>query len=142
MLVINHTLSSAIIAVTIPPPFVPIVAFILHFILDTFPHSDGSEPPLPRAIKTQIAIDLALSPLVYAFCIWLFPDQWLIITIGVFFGILPDALWIFWKKGGPKWFQRFLDWAHYIQWGERPYGWILDGIYALLFAVALYLLSV
>jgi len=141
MLVINHTLAGAVIAVITPAPLVPLAAFVSHFLLDMMPHADGAEPPLPKILKIQIAIDLALSPFVFLFTLWLFPDQWLIITIGVFFSVLPDTFWIFWRRGGPVWFQRFLDWAHAIQWGERPYGWKLDAIYAILLAITLYLLS-
>ena len=141
MLALNHTLAGAIVAVIVPAPFVPIVALASHFFLDMFPHANGEEPPFSRNLKLQIGIDLALTPLAFAFALWLFPDQWLIITVGVFFGVLPDALWVFWKRGGPQWFQRFLDWAHWIQWGERPNGWIFDAIYALLMAITLYLLS-
>ncbi len=132
MLAINHTLAGATIAVIIPAPLVPAVAIASHFLLDMMPHADGAEPPIPKRIKRQIGIDLALTPFVYLFILWLFPEQWLIVTIGVFFSVMPDALWIFWRRGGPRWFQKFLDWAHWIQWGERPYGWIFDAFYAFL----------
>lgn len=132
MLAINHTLAGATIAVIVPAPLVPAVAVASHFLLDMMPHADGAEPPLPKRIKRQIGIDLALTPFVYLFILWLFPEQWLIVTIGVFFSVMPDALWIFWRRGGPRWFQKFLDWAHWIQWGERPYGWIFDAFYAFL----------
>lgn len=139
MLAVNHTLTGAIVAVTVPAPLVPVVAMASHFLLDMVPHADGAEPPLPKRIKRQIGIDLALAPFVFAFTVWLFPEQWLIVTIGVFFSVMPDALWIFWRRGGPRWFQKFLDWAHWIQWGERPYGWVYEVIYAALFATILYL---
>lgn len=141
MLAINHALAGSIIAVTIPAPLVPFAAFASHFLLDMMPHADGAEPPLPRALKIQIIIDLSLLPFAYFFALWLFPEQWHIITIGVFFSVLPDTFWAFWRRGGPQWFQTFLDWAHAIQWGERPYGWKLDVIYALLMGITLFLLS-
>lgn len=141
MLALNHTLAGAIIAVVVPAPAVPFVALASHFFFDTFPHANGEEPPLSRALKRQIAIDLSLTPFAYAFALLLFPGQWLLITIGVFFSVLPDALWVFWRRGGPQWFQKFLDWAHWIQWGERPNGWVFDAIYAMLFGITLYLLS-
>lgn len=141
MLVLNHTLAGALTAVLVPAPLVPVVAFVSHFLLDMMPHSNGEEPPLSRAMKIQIGIDLVLSPFVFAFTIWLFPHQWFIVTVGVFFGVLPDTLWIFWRRWGPDWFQRFLDWAHWIQWGERSYGWIFDVFYALVFTFFLSIIA-
>jgi len=141
MLGFNHLLAGSIVAVIVPAPLVPFVAFASHYVLDLFPHSFGEEPPFSRMLKVQIGIDAVLCVLTLILLFWLFPTIWPIIYVGAFFGFLPDALWIFWKKGGPKWFQSFLDWAHWIQWGERPYGWIFDALYGFLFGFTLFVLA-
>lgn len=141
MLAFNHVLAGSIVAVVTPAPLVPLVAFISHFLLDLFPHAHGEEPPYSRFLKIQIGIDAVVTLVASVFVLWLFRDQWFIVSIGAFFGLLPDFLWIFWKKGGPKWFQKFLDWAHWIQWGERSYGWIFDAFYGFLFVFTLVVLA-
>ena len=136
MLAFNHLMAGSIIATMVPAPLVPIVAFASHFVLDLFPHAHGEEPPYSRFLKTQIAIDAVLSVFVVGLIFWLFPTNWPLIMMGAFFGLLPDFLWIFWKRG-PKWLDKFLDWAHWIQWGERPYGWIFDAYYGLIMVILL-----
>lgn len=136
MLAFNHLLAGSIVATIVPAPLVPVVAFASHFILDLFPHAHGEEPPYSRFLKTQIWIDAVVSVAVLVFLFLLFPDNWPIIMTGAFFGFLPDALWILWRKG-PKWLDKFLDFAHWIQWGERPYGWIFDAFYGMTMVIIL-----
>ena len=142
MLGFNHVLAGSIVAVIVPAPLVPLAALASHFILDTFPHSGNTEKTYPYtpSFKRLLALDALLCFAGLAFALWLFPQEWLIIMIGAFFGAAPDFLWL-WRDKGPAWFQKFLHFANWIQWGERPYGWILDVIYALLFTIALYLLA-
>jgi hypothetical protein len=142
MLAFNHIMAGSIVALTVPAPLVPVVAFATHYVLDLFPHSFGEEPPYSRLLKIQIAVDALISLVTVGFILWLFPpSQWFILAVGAFFGLLPDMLWIFWKRGGPKWFQKFLDWAHWIQWAEVPYGYLFDAFYGFLMAFALIVLS-
>lgn len=140
MLAFNHLLAGSVVAVIVPAPLVPVVAFVSHFALDLFPHANGEEPPYSRFLKTQIAIDAVVSVGVIGFLFWLFPTNWPIIMTGAFFGLLPDFLWLLWRRG-PQWLDKFLDWAHWIQWGERPYGWIFDALYAFLFGFTLFALA-
>lgn len=140
MLGFNHLLAGSIVAVIVPEPLVPVVAFSTHFVLDLFPHSFGEEPPYSRALKIQIAVDAVLCVATLIFLFALFPTKLPLILMGAFFGFLPDCLWIFWRKG-PKWLDRFLDFAHWIQWAEVPYGWIFDGFYGMVMCITLYLLA-
>jgi len=140
MLAFNHILAGSIVAVVTPAPLVPVVALASHFVLDVMPHAYGEEPPYSRFLKIQIATDALVSLAVIPVIVALFPDQWLIVGIGAFFGFLPDLLWLLWRKG-PKWLDRFLDWAHWIQWGERPYGWIFDAFYGMVMLITLYILA-
>ncbi len=140
MLAFNHILAGSIVAVITPTPLIPITAFVSHFVLDLLPHAHGEEPPYSRFLKIQIATDAVVSLFAVAFIVWLFPDNWPVIGMGAFFGLLPDFLWLLWRKG-PKWLDKFLDFAHWIQWGERPYGWIFDAFYALMMVITLHLLA-
>ena len=143
MLAFNHTLAGSIIAVVTPPPLVPFIALGSHFILDMTPHSGDSERryPYTRLFIVQLIIDGMLCVAALTLAIWLFPDRWFIVGVGAFFGVLPDFLWPLWHHG-PKWLDKFLDWAEWIQWGERPYGWIFDAFYGLIFVFSLFILSV
>jgi len=140
MLAFNHILAGSIVAVTVPAPLVPVVAFVSHFVLDMFPHAFGEEPPYSRFLKIQIIIDAVICVPVIIFLFVLFPHQWPIVSIGAFFGLLPDFLWLLWRRG-PKWLDKILDFAHWIQWGERPYGWIFDALYGFLMIFALVVLA-
>lgn len=137
----NHTLAGAIVAVLVPAPLVPIAAFISHFICDAFPHF-GNYPPItknPQNLKKLIIVDGVLCVIAALFAIWLFPENWPLIGVGSFFACLPDFMWIFKRQlHTPRWFLRFSSW---IQWGERPWGWILELIYAAVFVVILFELT-
>lgn len=136
MLAFNHILTGSIIATVVPAPLVPLVAFASHFVLDVLPHSNGEEPPYSRALKIQFAVDAVVSLFIVVLIIWLFPANWFLMGIGAFFALLPDFLWLLWRRG-PKWLDKFLDWAHWIQWGERPYGWIFDATYGMVLLIFL-----
>ncbi len=133
-------MSGAIIALVVPAPLVPLVAFASHFVGDLLPHSYGEEPPYSRFLKIQMGIDAILSIAAIILLVVLFPSRLIIVAIGAFFAFLPDAFWIFWRKG-PKWLDKILDFAHWIQWGERPYGFIFDLFYGFLFGFTLFALA-
>jgi len=141
MLAFNHILSGSIIGLVVPAPLVAPVAFATHFLFDMLPHSFGEEPPFSRRLKIQIGADAAVSVAAIVFVVILFPHKVLLTGLGAFFATIPDALWLFWRRGGPKWFDKLLDFAHWIQWGERPYGWIFDTFYGLMMCITLYLLA-
>jgi hypothetical protein len=142
MLGFNHALAGSIVAVLTPASLVPVIALVLHFVLDTFPHFGNSNRvyPYTRPFKQLLAADALLCIAGVIFAISLFPHLWLIILVGAFFGVLPDFLWI-WREKGPSWFQRFLQFANWIQWGERPYGWLFDVFYGLMMVIILYVLA-
>ena len=142
MLGFNHVLAGSIVAVLTPAPIVPVVSFLSHFLLDLTPHFGRSKTiyPYTKPFKRLLVIDGTLSLLGYLFAITLFPNMWFIIGVGVFFSILPDLLWIFWRHN-TKWMVKFLDWAERIQWGERPYGWIFDIVYGVVMSITLYFLA-
>jgi hypothetical protein len=142
MLGFNHTLAGSIVAVIVPAPFIPIVALVSHFILDLSPHFGFR--PQDNPYKKPFVFILILDGLMCIACtllaMALFPDKWFLVGMGAFFGILPDLFWPLWHKG-PKWLDKFLDFAEWIQWGERPYGWIFDALYGFFMIVILYMLA-
>ena len=142
MLGFNHVLAGSIAAVLVPAPLVPVVALASHFLLDLTPHFGNSPTiyPYTRPFKRLLAADSLLCLIGLLFAIWLFPNLWAVIVIGAFFSAAPDILWL-WRNRGPAWFQRFLYWANWIQWGERPYGWLFDAFYGLMMSITLYLLA-
>lgn len=137
----NHTLAGALAAVIVPAPIAPIVALVSHFIFDAFPHF-GRHPklyPYTKGFKWLLVGDAALCIAALALALLLFPDRWLMILICTFVSTLPDFLWPL--DGKVKWMQPFFKFASDIQWGERPWGWILELIYGAIFTTWLILLS-
>lgn len=142
----NHTLAGSIIAVLVPAPFVPLVAFMSHFVLDAVPHfgnlswaPDHGDRSFSRKFVLLLIGDAIGCFASLFFAWWLFPDKWLIITIGAFFAAGPDFLWLI--DGKIKWLKPFFRFATWIQWGERPWGWTLEIVYATLFCLLLIRLS-
>lgn len=137
MLGFNHTLAGCIVAVITPAPLVPMVAFASHFLLDMTPHFGRSKRvyPYTKEFKLLLLGDAILCVTSLLFAMYLFPDMWFILGIGAFFSTLPDFLWLL--NGKTKWLKGFLQFAEKIQWGERPYGWIFDACYGVLFVIIL-----
>jgi len=136
----NHTLAGAIIAVLVPPPLVPLVAFASHFVLDALPHfgnrswmpATGADP-YSRTFKYWLVFDAVGCFAALFGAWWLFPDKWLIITIGAFFAAGPDFLWLFEKYAHGAFARKFYRFAAKIQWAELPWGWVLELLYAAIF---------
>lgn len=140
MIGFNHVAAGAIIAVTVPPPYVPIVALLSHFVMDALPHFGNSETfkPYTKAFKGLLVFDAIMCFSLLGFAWWLVPDKWQIISIGTFFAALPDFLWLL--EGKIRWLKPYFTFAKKIQWGETPDGWTYEVIYfALLFSALVYL---
>lgn len=142
MIGFNHTLIGAIVAVTTPAPLVPVVALVSHFVADAMPHF-GRHPKITvdeqgrysPAFKKLLVVDAVVCFAVLFFAWWLFPQQWFVITVGAFFATLPDFMWLL--KGRVAWLDGFFRFASWIQWGERPWGWVLELAYCGIFAAVL-----
>jgi hypothetical protein len=128
----NHVAVGVLVAVIIKNPVVVVpVAFASHFVLDALPHFKYPEHNSNKFLYL-LAIDGALCSAIYIFALYKWPHQWLAITLGAFFAALPDFMWLFYyKKPLPKnWFYKFSAW---IQWGERPWGMLIEiPVFALL----------
>lgn len=148
MLGFNHVLSGSLVAILTPPQYiayVPLFAFALHFVLDTFPHygRDDAAPVGSRRFHKILVFDALLCIAFLALALALYPDKALLIVVGVVFSTLPDFLWIFnyYLKVSHKAARMFFAFSAKIQWGERPWAWSLDILYAMIFLTVLVGLS-
>ena len=139
MIGFNHVMVGAIVGVVVKQPLlVAPIAFASHFVCDATPHMGGIKAfsPWKPTFLALLAFDAVICTTILLLCIKHWPELWLGLVVGTAFATLPDFLWIYFHKfGKPHWkFFRFHAW---VQWGERPYGWIFEGIYAGLFALVL-----
>lgn len=137
----NHTLAGALAAVTLPAPLAPLVALVSHFVFDAFPHFGRHTElrPYTKSFIQLLGIDAVLCVMSLLLALMLFPDKWLLILACTFLSTLPDFLWLLDGKVG--WLKGFFSFASVIQWGERPWGWVLEIIYGTIFVATLIILS-
>ncbi len=148
MIGFNHALSGALVAILTPPQYVayvPLIAFLLHFVLDIFPHygRDDTAPVHSHKFNRILAVDAVLCVAVLVLAVMLYPQHALLIGVGIFFAVLPDFLWVFhyYIKVTFKAARLFFTFAEKIQWGERPWGWSLEILYAMIMLTLLVGLS-
>lgn len=137
MIGFNHAAAGALIAITLPPQYVPVVALLSHFVMDALPHFGNSDTfkPYTKAFKWLLLIDAVMCCMVLGFSWWLFPQHWLIIAVGTFFATLPDFLWLL--DGKVKWLKKYFTFAKRIQWAETPEGWMYELLYFSLMFIAI-----
>lgn len=143
MIGLNHTLAGSIVAVLVPAPFSPFVAFVSHFVLDAFPHTDSvaltDGGPWSKKFIRWLFVDGMLCVGALALALILFPHLWPWIVLSTAAANLPDFLHIIeFGFGKNTWYSRF---AHWVQWAEWRKGWILDALYALVFVAILLFLA-
>lgn len=138
----NHTLAGAIIAIATPSPFQPLLAFLSHYVLDATPHfgRDSRFVPYNKAFLRLLTVDAVLCFAALGFAIALFPNRWWLLIICTAAATLPDFMWAL-RKWSPAWLRPQFTLHHKIQWGERPYGWIFELLYALIGVVVLLALA-
>ena len=92
MILLSHTITGAIIGHKIGNPYlISAIALASHFILDMIPHWNYDVPGKFSTWKLlPILPDIIPSIIVYLVFLFSFPDQWLYISLGVCFAILPD----------------------------------------------------
>ena len=139
MTVTNHVMAGAIIAVAVQKPELAIpLAFISHFVLDALPHfgrvaDNVFERNKNKLFRTVVSIDTVLSLSLLVLLPFLLHNKvdWWVTFVCILAAVCPDFVWVYrffgeiksrnYKKIG--WFSRFHKW---IQWGERPWGIILE----------------
>jgi hypothetical protein len=136
-------LTGVVIAAIIKQPLIALpAAFVSHFVFDAVPHFGFQDF---RGFIPKIKYRVTQFSLVFDFFAWVaalyFASHlgWLALACG-FLATSPDLSWVYWyfryerKKQMPKenWFTRFHKW---IQWGERPWGIVIEVAYFVLLSV-------
>lgn len=133
----NHTLAGCIIAAIVPVPLAPFAALASHYALDGLPHFGRDETFVPynRNFVMLLVLDGVLCCAALGFSIRLFPHLWWLMIICSATSTLPDFMWML--RGKVRWLQGYFRFAGSIQWGERPWGWMLESIYGVIFTAIL-----
>lgn len=140
MLLTVHTLTGGLVALAVKDPLLAApLAFTSHFVLDSTPHFglDGLDFKTPRG-KVVGVLDCFGALIAWLALISVFPTQWFLISVGVFFACLPDLLYlpdIFFNVIPSK---KLLRFHSRIQWSQTPIGTITDVSWAM---VVIFLLS-
>ncbi len=97
MIMMNHLLTGAVIALTIKQPELMIpLAYASHFVLDSVPHygegKDGQEYIKTPVSWTIITIDALVSG---TFLFWLVDTHHYMLLLGAVLAYMPDATWIY-----------------------------------------------
>jgi hypothetical protein len=136
----NHVMTGAVIAVAVKQPVLVLpLAFASHFVLDALPHFgiDYHDRHLFPSFKRVLGVDLSLLPLVMIGVPFLL-HSWLVFA-AMLLAVIADTIWfgkfyLDWRKGVK--FQlpqdRFSRFHKRIQWGERPWGWWVELVWAVL----------
>lgn len=137
---LNHTATGAVIALVVRQPALALpLALASHFVLDALPHfgvdhADKAQQTLLRKVVTYDAFATILLLLtVYLATRSLFVVVCMLITL------VPDSIW-FIKYGYDRQRGRafslpndvFSRFHKRIQWGERPWAWRLELVWAVL----------
>lgn len=140
MLLTVHTLTGALIALAVKDPALAApLAFTSHFVLDSTPHFgiDGLDFKTSKGKIVGVA-DCFGALITWLILISIFPAQWFLVSIGVFFACLPDLLYlpdIFFNFIPSK---KLLRFHSRIQWSQTPFGTITDVSWAV---IVIFLLS-
>lgn len=128
----NHAITAANIALITKSWWALPIALVSHFALDALPHF--GEPGLEgrhSRFKLVAGIDLLLFIGTF-FLVLATAGQylWLILGCGVL-AVLPDSVWFYryyleHKSGYLPPRNKLTHFHALIQWGERPWGWIIE----------------
>lgn len=147
MRAINHSLTGALIGLTISQPVIAIpLALASHFVLDAVPHFDITKNKkqwiASKRFRYLLYLDAALC---FMLVVTLFANQpvnWLLASVCAFVAAAPDLISIDYyrhvlgrKKWQPSLYSKF---AHKIQWFERPIGAVVEIAW---FAASLFILA-
>ena len=126
----NHILTGALIGGLVKNPVLALpLAFLSHYVLDVLPHF-GVREDAKLIFRNVLIGDVILSLIALA---WLAfsgqPNPWLLVACGVV-GASPDLLWLPYfvaeLRGQMKPFGWYSRIAKKIQWGEYPWGIVIE----------------
>lgn len=138
----NHMLAGAVVAVGVQNPFLIVpLAVASHFLLDVLPHFgirtvDAAVPDKHPLFRYIVIIDIALAITLLT----LLPSilkgavSWWVLWIGMGCAFLPDFIWVYRfayeaihkKQHTEGRFAKVHRFHAKIQWGERPWGFIIE----------------
>lgn len=139
----NHALAGVGIAITVGNPIlVAPIALVSHFLLDMLPHfylksfGDTTTRPYQRRLLWFLAVDgvITLSFVIWAIYLW--PQLWLAIAVGVFFAMAPDILWPL--NGRVEALKKFFQFHQKIQWFENPWGALFEVPFTCVLVAIIY----
>ncbi len=136
----NHAVTGALIAAVVDKPVLALpLAFLSHFMLDALPHLGADTRG--RKFQYTLAFDVIMASSFLLSIVLLQPPGWLLLLAGAIVAMLPDVVWApyyFLELQGKRQptdpLDPFSQFHSRIQWGERPWGYLVE---ILWFAVAL-----
>ena len=134
----NHMLTGAVISMAVTQSYLAIpLAIVSHFVLDALPHFGevgvGKEGYFSRLKRTVIIVDALIAGVVLA---WLLIYSHWLAAVCAIAAVSPDFVWIYREavirlKGSIKPRNAFSRFHEQIQWGERPWGLIIEIVFAV-----------
>jgi len=119
------------------PYFAIPLSILSHFVLDALPHFGevgvGKEGYFPQLKRTVIIVDVLIASVVLS---WLLIHSHWLAAVCAIAAVSPDFVWIYREavirlKGSIKPRNAFSRYHERIQWGERPWGLIIEIVFAV-----------
>jgi hypothetical protein len=135
MRAINHALTGAAIGLAVGEPLVAVpLSLVSHYALDVMPHYGGGRPENAemnsKTFRGLLLLDICLCPLLVLVLAIKRPDHWLLAAICAFVAAAPDLASINVYRSARSGQQpkpnRYIRFAHDIQWFERPIGAVVE----------------
>lgn len=140
MTAINHALTGTVIGLLVGQPLVAVPAAVAsHYVCDVLPHF-GTGLPARTVIRTNrfrdyLIVEAGLCFLLVVCLASFRPEHWLLAAICAFAAAAPDLLSInryLKMRRGLKWQPgRYSNFAHRIQWFERPIGAVVEAAWSV-----------
>lgn len=140
----NHTLTGIVIVAVVPNPLLGVVlAFLSHFALDALPHlGQLGWGHSDKRFLILLAVDCSFALSVLVLLAIAQPSSWPWLIAGGIAGASPDLMWFsHWLRSMRHKKSRSLNvierFHSNLQWGERPWGWLIEIPYGLLMSTIL-----
>ena len=135
----NHILTGALIGGLIQKPLVALpLALVSHYVLDVLPHY-GDEKGSRLVFRRVVLVDSILSFLALVWLLLSGLSSAILMVACAIVAASPDLFWLPYfiaeLKGHVKPYGRYSRIAHNIQWGERPWGMVIEIAWAVAMLV-------